>query len=79
MVLLDQVIEVFGLADLDGRSTIGIDRFERGEIGAVFVDGYRLRHTILSDRLFKEAPSCHLVPLGSEQEINGLPALSTAR
>jgi len=34
MVLLDQVIEIFGLTDLDGRFTIGIDRFERGEIGA---------------------------------------------
>jgi hypothetical protein len=34
MVLFDQVIEIFGLADFDGRFTIGIDRFERGRIGA---------------------------------------------
>jgi len=33
MVLFDQVIEIFGLADFDGRFTIGIDRFERGRIG----------------------------------------------
>ena len=40
MVLLDQIVEIFGLADLDGRFTIGIDRFERGEIGTAFVDGH---------------------------------------
>src|SRR5471032_2035271 len=32
-------------------------------------------YTILSDRLFKEAPRCHLVALGSEQEINGFARL----
>jgi hypothetical protein len=32
MVLLDHVVEIFGLADLDGHFTIGIDRFERGEM-----------------------------------------------
>lgn len=34
MVLLDQIIEIFRLADLDGRFKTSIDRFERGEIGA---------------------------------------------
>lgn len=46
MVLLDRVIEIFGLADLDGRFAIGIDRFEGCEIGAVFVDGNRLGYTV---------------------------------
>ena len=49
MVLLDEVVEIFGLSDLDGRFTIRIDRFERGEIGAAFVDGYRLGYTVLGD------------------------------
>ena len=49
MVLLDQVIEIFGLADPDGRVTIGIDCFERGEVGTAFVDGYRLGYTVLGD------------------------------
>jgi hypothetical protein len=39
MVLLDQVVEIFGLANLDERFTIRIDRFERGKIGAAFGDG----------------------------------------
>ena len=65
MVLLDQIIEVFRLADLDGRFTIGIDRFERGEIGAAFVDGHRLGRPILGDRFLKVTPSCSLVPMGA--------------
>ena len=33
MVLLDEVVEIFGLADLDRCFAISIDRFKRGEIG----------------------------------------------
>jgi hypothetical protein len=75
MVLLDHVIQVLDLTNRDGRLPLGVHRVQRGQIRAAFVDGYRLRHTILSDRLFKEAPCCHLVPLGSEQEINGFTRL----
>ncbi|MDQ0621912.1 hypothetical protein QFZ39_001122 [Paraburkholderia graminis] len=32
MVLPDQIVEIFRLADPDGRFAIGIDRFERGEL-----------------------------------------------
>ena len=71
MVLLDHVIQVLDLTNRDGRLPLGVHRVQRGQIRAAFVDGYRLRHTILSDRLFKEAPRCHLVALDSEQEING--------
>ena len=53
MVLLDKIVEIFGLADLDRRFTISIDRFERGEIGAALVDGYRLGRAILGDRFLK--------------------------
>src|SRR5258707_12356641 len=65
----------FDLTNRDGRLPLGVHRVQRGQIRAAFVDGYRLRHTILSNRLFKEAPCCHLVPLGSEQEINGFACL----
>ena len=47
MVLLDQVIKICGLADPDGRITIGIDCFECSEVGTAFVDGYRLGYTVL--------------------------------
>ncbi len=65
MVLLDQVIEIFGLADPDGHFTIGIDRLECGEIGATFVDGYRLGHAIAGNRFLKVTPGCSLVPMGA--------------
>lgn len=48
-VLLDEVIEIFRLADLDGRFAIAIDRFECGKIGAAFVDSHCLGHAILGD------------------------------
>jgi hypothetical protein len=54
MVLLDKVVEIFGLADLDGRFTIIIDGFECGEIGAAFVDGHHLGHAILGYRFLKK-------------------------
>jgi hypothetical protein len=45
MVLLVQVVDIFRLADLDGCFTIGIDRFERGEIGtALSMSPSRERH-----------------------------------
>jgi hypothetical protein len=64
MVLLDEVVEIFGLADPDRRSTIIIDGFERGEIGAACVDGHRLGRAVLSDRFLKITPGCGLVPMG---------------
>ena len=42
MVLLDKIVEIFGLTDLDGRFTIIIDGFDCGEIGgfvAIAIDG----------------------------------------
>lgn len=44
MALFDKIVEIFGLADPDGRFTIIIDGFECGEIGTAFVDGRRLGH-----------------------------------
>src|SRR6266851_3274415 len=75
MVLSDEVVEIFGLADLDGRFTIGINGFERSEIGAALVDGHRFGNTILSDRFLKEMPGCNLVPLGAQQKIYGVTVL----
>jgi hypothetical protein len=75
MVLLDQVIEIFGLADPDGCFAIGIDGFERDEVGTAFVDGHRLGQAILSDRLFKVTSGCSLVPMGAQQKVDGVAVL----
>ena len=65
MVLRDQIGEIFRLANLGGRFTIRTDRFERGEIGADFVDRHRLGRAILGDRFLKVTPSRSRVPMGA--------------
>ncbi|SOE68322.1 hypothetical protein SAMN05446635_3273 [Burkholderia sp. OK233] len=75
MVLLDEVVEIFGLADLDGRFTIMIDGFECSEIGAAFVDSHGLGHAILGYRFLKVTPGCSLVPMGAQQKVNGVAVL----
>lgn len=67
MVLFDKIVEIFGLADLDGRFTIIIDGFECSEIGAAFADGHRLGHAIVGDRFLRVTlPGCSLVPMGAQ-------------
>jgi len=65
MVLLDEIVEIRGMADLYGCFTIIIDGFERGEIGTVFVDGHRFGRTILGDRFLEVTRGCRLVPMGA--------------
>jgi hypothetical protein len=75
MVLLHDVIQVLDLANLDWRLPLGIHRLQRGQIGATFVDGYRLRCTIAGHGLFEEATGRDLVPSGPEQKIDGVARL----
>lgn len=75
MILLDHVVEIFALANLDRPFTIGIDRFERGEIGAAFVNRHGVRFTVLIDRFLKIPPDCRLVTMGPQQEINRVACL----
>ncbi len=78
-VLLDDVVELLTLANLDGRLTIGIDRFERGEIGTAYVDRHNIGHTVPPDfeiafcRHFFEASQakqvCHVPPHAQQDHI----------
>lgn len=47
MILLHEIVEIFGLTDLDRRFAIGIDGFDCGEIGATFVDGHCVGHVAI--------------------------------
>src|SRR6185437_16869616 len=49
MVLLDDVVQILDLTNLDGRLALGIHRVKRSQIGAAFVDGYRLGRAVLTD------------------------------
>ena len=42
VVLFDEVIQILVLADLDRRVALGIEGLQRSQIGAAFVDRYRL-------------------------------------
>src|SRR5229473_4098630 len=75
MVLLDEIVEILGLADPDGHFAIGIDGFERSEDGATFVDGHRLGNTVTSDRFLNETPGRNLIELGAQQKIDSVAVL----
>jgi hypothetical protein len=79
MVLFHDVVHVFWLADPDGRFTIGIDRFERGEIGAAPVDRHGVEFAVLINRFFEIPPGCGLGRSARSRKLTVLPALSTAR
>ena len=46
MVLLEEAVEIPGLADLDGHFAISVDGFCRGEFGATCIDDHGLGHVI---------------------------------
>jgi hypothetical protein len=75
MVLLHDVVQILDLTNLDGRLALGVHRVKRGQIGAAFVDGYGLGRAVLTNCLFEEAPRSSLLPLGSEQKIDGIARL----
>jgi hypothetical protein len=66
---------MIGLADLDGRFTIGIDRFERGEIGAAPVDRHGVGFPVPIDRFLEIPAGCGLVTMGPQQEIDRITCL----
>jgi len=75
MVLLDYVVQILDLTNLDGCLALGVHRMQCRQIRAAFVDGHRLGRTVLSDCLFKKTPGSNLVPLGSEQKVDGVTRL----
>ena len=79
MVLFDDVIEILDLTNLDGGAVLVIVALDRGFIGRTPIDGDLLRYTMTADRLGEKPLGCLLVTLLREEEINGLPGLSTAR
>jgi len=65
MVLLDELVEIFRLADLDEHFAISIDGFKRGEIGAALEAIHSLGHAIPADRFLEVSPGRALVPMGA--------------
>ena len=76
---LHYVIQVLVLADLDRCRPLGVERFERGQIGAALIHGNRFGLTILVNRLLEVAARSGLVTMGAHKKSTVLPCLSTAR
>ena len=71
----NDIVQVLRLPDLDGRFARGIDSFQRSHIGAAFVERHRLGFAILGDRFFEIPPRRSLIPMGTQQKVDGVAAL----
>jgi len=75
MILLHNVVEILDLTDFDRRAVLGIVALDGRFIGRTPVDGDLLRHAVAADRFLEKAERGLLVPLLSEQKVNGLAGL----
>ena len=73
MILLDDVIQIFGLTDFNRGTMFLIIALNRGFIGRAAVDGDLLRHPAMTaNRLIEKFSRRFLISLLSEQTIKGL-------
>ena len=77
VVLLDQIVEVFDLPQLTRwrELLVGFERVHGLGVGRVFinVDHARRDGVRRPQRFLEEGLSCRRVPLGAEEELDGLP------
>jgi hypothetical protein len=79
MILLDDGVEIFDLADFDRRSVRLVRALDGGFIGVTAVDGNGLGETIAADGFLQKAQRGRFIAVLREQKVNRLPCLSTAR
>lgn len=81
MVLLNQVVQVFALPDRDDVFFwfVSVERGQGGRVGATFIDSDHLGFAMMTNSLAKETQRSGGVPPGGQQEVDGWPAVSTAR
>jgi len=56
VILLDDVVEVFRLAQPDVCAGVGTRALDGRRVGTALVDGDRLRHTVKLDGSLEESP-----------------------
>jgi hypothetical protein len=78
MILLQDLIEIFHLADDDRRPVLGIVAPKSRPIGLTAIHGDRFRHAMLADRLGEESCDGLLVALFRQRKIDRLPGLIAA-
>ena len=72
MVLFYHIIQVFHLADGDGRAVLCVIAFDGGFIGVTAVNGDCLRDSVPTDRLLQKPQRGLCIPMLGEQKVNGL-------
>ena len=72
MILFDDVVQIFDLADGDRGPVLFIVALDGRFIGRTPVDGDLLRHAVAADRFLEKAERGLFVPLLGEQKVNGL-------
>ncbi|MGF6291519.1 hypothetical protein OKW50_006871 [Paraburkholderia youngii] len=75
MVLFHDIVEILGLADPDGRFTLGVHGALPGQIGTTHVHGYGFGRAILINGLLEVPSGRFPVPLGTQQEVNRVAGL----
>jgi len=66
--LLDQIVQVFDLADFDGLAGFFLKCLKGCGVEATFADGDLLRKTLQSNRLLEKTQSSLLVATGGQFE-----------
>src|SRR6185312_633107 len=75
MILLNNVVEVFDLADLDIRIMLLVIAFDRRGVGAALVDRDLLGLAMTADRLAQKAQRRPAVAFGRQQKVNRVAGL----
>jgi len=70
VVLLDDVVQIFGLPQLNIKAGVGIDATNGCRVGTAFVDGDFLWQTMQIDGALQVSSGRCQVTLGSEQEVH---------
>ena len=72
VVLLNQVVQVFDLAQLYGLGCGGFYRQDGCLVGGAAINTPLLRQSMQAHGLFSELASGSCIPLAAHQEVNGL-------
>jgi hypothetical protein len=64
VVLLDDVVEVLGLAHHDGQAAVSLNARDSRGVGAALVDGDLFGHAVQADGAFEECPGGGVISLG---------------
>ncbi len=66
MILFHQVVEIFALADLDGRAALLFKRLQGRSVGPALVNRDLLREAMLAERFSEKAQHGFLVAVRRE-------------